>query len=217
MLAFMENTGGETGIIGYIPDSVFDFAMVMFSEAALGFVFGFIVNLILSVIIFAGKIIDNQMTLSLAEAMDPSTGVTMPIMSNLYYYLFILYFFLVGGHLSYIKLFAMSYTMIPIGFEFGSEWVFMSGVMAHYLGIVLTLAVKMAMPVIASEMILQICVGVIMKAVPSIQIFIINIQMKILMGLFITMAIAGPMSDFIQSLMDIMFDNLFGTLEVLAG
>ena len=207
---------GMGDVIGYIPSSIPGFVMVLLAEAALGFIFGFIVNLMLSVIIFAGKIIDNQITIALAEVMDPSTGVTMPIMANLYYYLFVLYFFLTGAHLNYITLFHLSYQIIPIGFEFSLSWAGVSYTIALYLANVLTLAVKMAMPVIAAEMILQLCVGVMMKAVPSIQIFVINIQMKILMGLFIIMAITVPMSDFIQELMDIMVDNLFGIMERLA-
>ncbi|MCL1904081.1 MAG: flagellar biosynthetic protein FliR [Oscillospiraceae bacterium] len=202
-------------VIGYIPENIPNFVMVLLMEAALGFVFGFIVNLILNVIILAGKIIDNQMTMSLSEVMDPTTNVTMPIMASLYYYLFILYFFVTGGHLSYISLFALSYEIVPIGFEFTTEWISMSHDIVMFLGTVMTLAVKMAMPIIAAEMILQICVGVMMKAVPNIQIFAINIQMKIMMGFFLVMALAGPMSDFVQRLMDIMFDNLYATLERL--
>jgi flagellar biosynthetic protein FliR len=209
MLASMNDT------IGYIPTSIPGFVMVLILEAALGMIFGFIVNLILNVIILAGKIIDNQITIALAEVMDPTTGVTMPIMANLYYYLFTLYFFLAGGHLSYIELFARSYDIIPIGFQLTPEWINMTYDIALFLGTVFTLAVKMSMPIIASEMILQVCVGVIMKAVPSIQIFVVNIQMKILMGFIVIVAITGPMSDFIQRLMDIMFENLFGTLERL--
>jgi flagellar biosynthetic protein FliR len=71
----------------------------------------------------------------------------------------------------------------------------------------------MAMPIIAAEMILQMCVGVIMKAVPSIQIFVINIQLKLFMGFFMILAIAAPMSDFLQKLLDIMFANLYGVLS----
>ncbi|MCL2036873.1 MAG: flagellar biosynthetic protein FliR [Oscillospiraceae bacterium] len=212
-MAMLAHLSGGSDLIGYVPTSIPGFVGVLILEALVGFIFGFIVNMILNVIILAGKIIDNQITIALAEVMDPTTGVTMPIMANLYYYLFVLYFFLVGGHLSYISLFARSYRIVPIGFSLSLEWIGMAGDIVDFLGVVFTLALKMAMPIIAAEMILQICVGVIMKAVPSIQIFVINIQMKILMGLFIIMAIAGPMSDFIERLMGIMFENLYGTLE----
>jgi flagellar biosynthetic protein FliR len=205
---------GDT--IGYIPGSVPEFVFVLVFESALGFIFGFIVNMVLTVIIFAGKIIDNQMTIALSEIMDPTIGAAMPITANLFYYLFILYFFVTGGHLSYINLFYLSYQLIPIGFEFSLSWVSMTGIIVEFFAEILILAVKMAMPIIAAELILQICVGVIMKAVPNIQIFVINIHMKILMGFFILMAIAGPMSDFIHRLLNIMFENLYGTLDYLS-
>jgi flagellar biosynthetic protein FliR len=88
----------------------------------------------------------------------------------------------------------------------------MSYVIPMFFGQIMTLALKMAMPLIVSQMILQICVGVIMKAVPSIQIFVINIQMRVLMGLFLIMVITPAMSDFLQDLMDLLFENLFGVL-----
>jgi flagellar biosynthetic protein FliR len=156
------------------------------------------------------------MTLALAESMDPTTGVNMPIMANMYYYMFVLYFFITGAHLSYIQIFALSYQMIPIGFSIPPIMHSQSLVIAMFFQTVLTLAVKMAMPVIASQLIVQVCVGVIMKAVPNIQLLVINIQMKLLMGFFILLMIAGPMSDFVENLMDILFLNLFRVLNILA-
>ena len=203
-------------VIGYIPTSIAGFVGVLVLEAALGYIFGFIVNITLTTIIYAGKIIDNQMTLALAESMDPGIGANMPISANLFYYMFVMYFFIVGGHLNYINLFAISYDIIQIGFSVNLEWAGLSRDITVFFGNIMTLAVKMAMPVIAAEMILQVCVGVVMKSVPSIQIFVINIQMKLLMGFFIILMIAAPMSDYLQNLMDLMFENLYATLYRLA-
>jgi flagellar biosynthetic protein FliR len=199
-------------VTGYIPSSIPGFVGVLVLEAALGFVFGFIVNMFLTAIIFAGKIIDNQMTLALAETMDPGSGANMPISANWFYNLFVLYFFVIGGHLIYINLFAISYSVIPIGFNISLEWFSLSRDLVMFFQNIMTLAVKMAMPIIAAQMILQVSVGVLKKVVPQIQLLVINIQMKLLMGFFILLAILVPMSNFLQNLMDIMFDNLFGTL-----
>ncbi|MCL1831783.1 MAG: flagellar biosynthetic protein FliR [Oscillospiraceae bacterium] len=209
--------GSVGDVVGFVPNSMIHFGGVLAVEAVLGFFFGFIVNLILNAIIYAGKIMDYQISFAMAEAFDPSTGVTMPIMANLYNYIFVLYFFVAGGHLTYIRLFHLSYQIIPIGFELTNEWREMSLIIAMFFAQVLTLAVKMAMPLIVSQMILQVCVGVIMKAVPSIQIFVINIQMRVLMGLFLIMMITPAMSGFLEELMDIMFQNLFGVLYGLGG
>jgi len=208
-LIMVHHVSSGTDVIGYIPSSIPGFAGTLILEAALGFIFGFFVNMILSAIILAGKIIDQQMTLALAETMDPSIGANMPVSANFFYYMFIFYFFLIGGHLNYITLFALTYEIMPIGFSPTLEWVSLSEHIVLFFGQIMTLALKMAMPIIAAQMILQICVGIMMKAVPTIKILIINIQMKVLMGFFVLIMIAGPMSDFIQRLMDIMFENLF--------
>jgi flagellar biosynthetic protein FliR len=201
--------GSVGDVVGFIPESMLHFGIVLVTEALLGFIFGFIVNMVLAVIILAGKMMDFQISFAMAESMDPSTGVTMPVMANLYYYIFVLYFFISGGHLSYIKLFYYSYQIVPLGFEIVPEWQFIMYNVALFFGEIFILAVRMAMPLIVSQMILQIAVGVIVKAVPKIQIFVISIQLRVLMGLFMIMMITPALSNFVQDLMDFMFDHLY--------
>lgn len=54
----------------------------MMKELGLGLILGFMVNLILAVTISAGELIDYQTGLSMARAMDPATGVSMPLFAN---------------------------------------------------------------------------------------------------------------------------------------
>ncbi len=210
MLTFM---GGTTG---YVPDGVIGFVFVILLEALIGLVFGFITNLILTVLIYAGELIDNQIGLSMAKAMDPSTGIQMPVFGNLYYYLFIFYFFLTDGHFQYIKLFAISYEIIPIGYEFTEVTLSLTRSVAMYFGEIMVLAVKLAIPIVATELIVEFCVGVIMKAVPTIQIFSVNIQLKIIIGLLVMLAIAVPVSEFMDRLLEILSNNLSSVLTAFA-
>ena len=194
-----------------VPGLVF----TLIQELVIGLVLGFIVNLILTVIIYAGDVMDTQIGFGMAKAMDPSTGIQMPLFANLYYYMFILYFFIVGGHLKYIELFIMSYDTLPIGFSFTADTLNLILFLANYMGTVMVLAVKFAMPIIAAELITEFILGVMMKAVPSIQIFVLNIQLKIVVGLTVLLAIAKPMSDFLEYLMDILFANLNNALGLI--
>jgi flagellar biosynthetic protein FliR len=209
--------GALGDVVGFIPQSLPHFVGVLVLEAVLGFFFGFIVNMFLNVIIYAGKVMDFQISFAMAEAFDPSSGVTMPLMGSLYYYIFVFYFFLAGGHLTYINLFHMSYQIIPVGFQLTNEWREMSLHIAYFFWNILTLAVKLALPLIVSQMVLQISVGVIMKAVPAIQIFIVNLQMRVLVGLLLIVMVTPAMSDFLHELMDLMFQSLFGALYTLGG
>ncbi len=201
------------GQVNYSPAGTFGLVFDIFKELGLGLILGFMVNLVLTVTIYAGEIIDTQSGLGMAKAMDPATGVTMPLFANVYYYMFILYFFLTGGHLSYIKLFHISYETLPIGFAGFTQDV--AWALVSYFSTVMTLAVKFAAPLLAVELITEVCLGVLMKAVPSIHVFALNIQLKVLIGILVLVVIAQPMADFLQRLMDIMWQNLYGILGLL--
>jgi flagellar biosynthetic protein FliR len=90
-------------------------------------------------------------------------------------------------------------------------------VIVEYFGTVLTLAVKLAMPLVVAELILEFCMGILVKAVPQIQVMQVNIQLKLIFGLFILFVIANPLSDFIEKYMRIMIDSLSGVLPMITA
>ena len=194
-------------------NGVFGFAVIMIKELLIGFVFGFFTNLIITVLLYAGEIMDTEIGLGMAKAYDPATGVTMPVFGNYYYYLFILYFFLTNGHLTYLKLFSLSYQTIPIGYEFTDNTLNLVYVIVMYMGTVMELALKFAMPILAVELIVEMCMGIIMKAVPTIQIFVLNVQLKLIMGFITLLAAARPMSEFVEGLFGILWENLYAAAE----
>lgn len=206
-----------SGDIIYVFNGVPGFFMVLLKEMAVGLVLGFITNLIMTVIVYAGELMDTQIGFGMAKAMDPMTGVQMPLFANLFNYMFILYFFLIGGHLKYIELFVTSYDILPLNYGFDIDTLNLVSFIVNYLGDVLALAVKFAMPIIASELITEFVIGVMMKAVPTIQIFVVNIQLKIVVGMFVLIAVAAPMSDFLEDLLDILFSNLNSALGMIGS
>ena len=81
----------------------------------------------------------------------------------------------------------------------------------------LTLGLKLAMPIVAASLITEFCIGVMMKAVPSIHVFVLNIQLKLLVGLVTLAASCGVISEFMDKMMGIMFDSLNGLLGHMAA
>lgn len=203
---------GGSAAVPQIP-GLLGFALVVLRELFVGFVFGFFTNLMLTVLVYAGEIIDTQIGLGMAKTMDPTTGINMPVFANVYYYLFILYFFLTNGHLSYIKLFTVSYETIPMGYAMTQTTADLSRVIVMYFGTVMTLAVKFALPIIAAELITEICVGLMMKAIPTIQVYVVNIQLKLVIGFIVLVAAARPMSEFIDGLLGFLWENLYAAAQ----
>ncbi|MDE7400087.1 MAG: flagellar biosynthetic protein FliR [Oscillospiraceae bacterium] len=190
-----------------MPMGLLPLAFDLVKELLVGAVLGFLVNLMLQVLSMAGEVTDMQLGLSMAKSYDPTFG-NAGLSTQYYSYWFTLYFFAVGGHLSYIKLFSVSYDSIPIGYN--SFNINISYILVHYFETVLTLGLKLAMPIIAASLISEFCIGVLMKAVPSIHVFVLNIQIKMLVGFVVLAASCGVVSEFMSRLMSLLFENLNG-------
>lgn len=204
------------GNMGYVyPEGgMLPFAFDMAKELLVGVVLGFYVNLLLSLFSLAGEVSEMQIGLSMAKSYDPTFGQS-GIISNYYSYWFMAYFFAVGGHLSYIKLFAYSFEVLPLGFT--TVNINVAYILVSYFETVLTLGLKLAMPVVAASLITEFCIGVMMKAVPSIHVFVLNIQLKLLVGMVVLAASCGIISEFMDKLMGYMFASLNGLLGQMAA
>ena len=176
-------------------------------ELLVGAVLGFFVNLMLQVFSMAGEVTDMQLGLSMAKSYDPTFG-NAGVSTNFFSYWFMLYFFAVDGHKSYIELFAISYDSIPMGYD--SFNINILYILVKYFETVLTLGLKLAMPVICASLITEFCIGVLMKAVPTIHVFAVNIQLKMLVGFVVLAASYGVVSEFMDNIMGILFENLNG-------
>ena len=207
MLAVVMTSAG--GFIYTVPDGLLPFVLDIAKELLVGFTLGFFVNVMLQMFTYAGEISDFQIGFSMSKSYDPTFGTTS-LITQYYSWWFMIYFFLVGGHLSYIKLFAVSYETIPIGFsDFNINFTYL---IVQYFETVITLGIKLAMPVLAAELVTEFCIGVLMKAVPSIHVFVLNVQIKMLVGFVVLAASCSMTAGFMQDIMDLMFTNLNGLL-----
>ena len=208
VLALVMTSAGDFSYT--MPNGLFPFVFDMLKELLVGAVLGFFVNLMLQLFSMAGEVVDMQLGLSMAKSYDPTFGNAG--LSTQYYSLwFMLYFFAVGAHKSYIQLFAVSYDSIPLGWTGLNFNVF--NVLVQYFETVLTLGLKLAMPVIAASLITEFCIGVLMKAVPTIHVFVLNIQLKMLVGFVVLAASCGVVSEFMEKIMGILFENLNGIVD----
>lgn len=186
---------------------------MLLKEGFVGAVLGFITDMFFYSVQMSGEIMDMQSGLGMAKVFDPGTNLQMSIMGSFVSFMMYLYFFVINAHLTYIELFVKSFDIIPLGFEDINPDLGIS--IVEYFSVVLTLVLKIAMPLIVSQTILQFCVGVLMKSVPQIQIMVINIQLKVGFGFLILFLVAVPLSDLIEKFMDTWLETLEGVLPLI--
>ncbi len=193
-----------------MPSGTLPFVFDFVKELLVGAILGFFTNLIMQVFSLAGEEIDMQIGLSMGKAYDPTFG-SAGVTTQFYSYWFILYFFTVGAHESYIKLFGVSYDSIPLGYtSFNMNFLY---VIPRFFQSVMELGLKLAMPIIIAEIVTEFCIGVLMKAVPTIHVFVLNIQLKLLVGFVVLTASCGVVGEFIDMLMGLLFENLYSLTE----
>ena len=192
------------------------YLLLMLKEGFVGVVLGFVTNMFFMTVQFGGDIMDTQSGLGMAKVMDPGSNVQMPVMGSVIVFMLYLYFFVTNAHLSYIKLFVLSYDMVPLGMGGINPQIGMT--IVEYFSVILMLVVKMAMPIIAAQLLTEFCIGVIMKSVPQIQIMVVNIQLKVGLGFVLLYLIAVPLSDFVDKYMATWLETLEGIIpHIVSG
>lgn len=189
------------------------YLLMILREGFIGAVIGFVTDMFFYAVQMGGEIMDMQAGLGMAKVFDPETKVQMSVMGSFISFMMYLFFFVTNAHLTYIKLFILSFEAIPLG-EGGINSQ-LGMILVEYFAVVLTLVMKIAMPIVVSQMVLQFCVGVLMKSVPQIQIMVVNIQLKVGFGFLILYAVAVPMAHFIDKFMATWLETVEGVIPLI--
>ena len=192
--------------VGLSGSGSLELAFGMLRELFVGFACGFVFQIYYYMLFFAGDLLDTQFGLSMAKVFDPGTNIQMSISSNLLNLLFVLYIFATDGHLLMVKIFATSFEVLPAGgvsFSPESAQFFIELFVSAF-----SMALRLTLPFIAAEFVLELSMGVLMKLIPQIHVFVINIQFKLLLGILLLLAFSSPIASFVDNYMRIMWENL---------
>lgn len=187
--------------------------VTLLRELMLGFLVGFVIQLFMSIILISGENIDMQIGISMSKIYDPQSNVSMPVSGSLINAMFYMIFFVTNAHLTLIQVFVQLCVMVPYGTLAVDPNIFSH--IAHLFALILIYAVKMSMPMMAAELITEFAVGLVMKAVPKLNVFVINIQIKIILGFTILLIIAAPLASYLEKLISLMFDQINTVFNLL--
>ena len=195
------------------PVTSIEFAVLMIKEFIMGYTIGFVMDLFLMVITFAGHIIDFQMGLSMATIYDPQSNTQIAITGSLWNAYFMLLFFAVDGHLALIKLLIKSAETVPYGqVVIGTK---VAWAMIEVFIQCIIMAIKFSLPIVAIEFITEIAVGILMKMIPQINVFVVNIQAKLVIGLLMLIFLFSPMSDYLGDVINQMLLTVQSVMRLL--
>ena len=179
-----------------VPANILQFSVILLLELALGYLLGLAMQFFFSLIPQqAGEILDNQMALTMSKEYDPASQASLSVTSTLFTVLMGLLFFANNGQVTLLRILLSSGSLVPYGqVSIGSDAI---NALVQLFIECAVLGLKLALPVLAAEFLGQIGMGVLMKVIPQINVFSINIELKILIGLVLLLLFITPMSQFL--------------------
>lgn len=151
------------------------------NEIITGLTLGFITNLVFFSIRMAGQFIDIQIGFSMINMFDPSTSSNSTLLEHVLYWCSLVLFFTIDGHHMLIRALVESFNAINLGkFILGGDSI---NVIINAFVQFFALGLKIAIPLVLIILITDITLGLIGRTVPQMNLMILGMPIKILVGL----------------------------------
>lgn len=183
------------------------------SEIMSGVILGFIANMVFEFIRMAGGYMDIQIGLSMMNILDPSSETTSTPFSNLSYFISMVIFFIIDGHHLLIKCLIQSFKVVNIGQNIVFQDTF--SVVLDAFREYFVIGVKIAIPLVLIIIITDLCMALVSRTVPAINVMILGMPVKMVVGLLTFIALLPIMIKIISYGFNLIPDIIEEMLKVL--
>jgi flagellar biosynthetic protein FliR/FlhB len=157
--------------------------LIVFSiaEVITGLILGYITKFCFFSAQMAGQLMDFQVGFSMMSIFDPVSNENVTLLGRLLYWTSMVMFFVVDGHHMLIRAIIDSFNVVNIG-----KFILTQGTSMMIVKIFVeffTLGLKIALPIIFIIIITDLCMGLVTRTVPQLNILILGMPIKILVGL----------------------------------
>lgn len=190
-----------------IPTDLYGIVLLIANEALAGLIIGVFINLVLIGAQMGGSIIDMQVGLSMSHVMNPSNGQSSTLLAQFKYSLALIVFLCANGHHILINALVTSFKVMPT-----SNMGVLEAIQQQQVYLVVQIsfiALQIAAPIMAVTILVDAALGLMNRAVPQMQTFIVGMPAKIVMGLVAISvglpAITGAVTSGVERASDSMF------------
>lgn len=158
------------------------------NQLFVGLVMALVMQISSAAIVVAGQAVSGSMGLSMANMVDPSFG-NVPVISQFLTILGTLVFLSIGGHLIVFGLLLESFTLFPIGKSMLTQELL--GKITAWGALMFVSALLISLPVVITLLFVNIGVGFITRAAPSLNIFSVGLPALLIAG-FVVLWLSVP-------------------------
>jgi len=166
------------------------------NQILIGVAIGFTTQLVFGAIIMSGQIVAMQMGLGFSLMVDPQNGTQAPVLSQFYIIFVVLIYLSLDGHLVLVQIMIDGFETLPItltGLSADSMWQIVNWGSYIFSG-----AIGIAIPTIASLLVVNLSFGIMTRAAPQLNIFAIGFPITMIFGfalILLTISNVSPKSN----------------------
>src|SRR5687767_8830992 len=146
-------------------------------QVAIGISLGFIVYLLFASVQAAGELIDLFGGFTVAPAFDPLSNAQSSTFGRFYQLLAVTLLFVINGHILLLRGFMTSFEAINAT---SPRLENLSGNLARSVGMFFLAAIEIAAPLLAALFLAEVALGLLSRAAPQMNVFVIGFPFKIL-------------------------------------
>jgi flagellar biosynthesis protein FliR len=172
-----------------LPSDVLGVGGLVLKEALVGVAFAFVLAAIGAAVQAGASLLDTLIGFSFASLVDPITNMSNAILGQVYALFTALVFVVTGGDHIMIMGLAKSYELVPLSAAPDPGQLGATGFAA--LASVFTIGLEIAAPAVIALVVADAAFAIVARAVPQMNVFIVGLPAKILLG-FATVAASLP-------------------------
>ncbi|TCT15087.1 flagellar biosynthetic protein FliR [Natranaerovirga pectinivora] len=190
-------------------ETVIGYAFFVMQEIFVGWLIGFGVFVTFSIINLAGQLIDHNIGFAMVNVFDPLSQVQLPVTANFYYYIFLLLLITTNMHFYILQGIIESFKLIPIGGVSVNPALYTT--MINFITDYFVIAFKISSPIFAGILIVNVILGILARTVPQMNMFVVGLPLKLIIGLTILLITIGLM----PAVGDFIFYRMIQTMDQL--
>ncbi|HUW66300.1 MAG TPA: flagellar biosynthetic protein FliR [Spirochaetia bacterium] len=201
------------GVSTNVPGGIWGYVLAAFSEAGVGLGLGFSATLVFSAITLAGQYMDLQIGFAAASLLNPSSGLNVTLLAQYLYFLAMVIYLNMDGHLVLIADLARSYQLVPLsaaGFGLGA-----TQQMIRIFAEMFVLAIQIAAPLVTVLLVAELVLGFLGRTAPQMNVFMLSFPLNIAVGLLVLGIILPMLATFFTHVFDVMNGQVMNLMRGL--
>lgn len=182
--------------------TLYEYTFIILKESAVGFLIGLSAYICNTIIMFAGRIIDMEIGLSMATVFDYNTRSQASISGALYNNLIMILLIITDMHHFLLREIADTFKLIPVGgIKVGSQ---LYNTVIGFLSQYMIIGFRIVLPIFAVTLIVNVILALLAKVAPQMNMFVVGIQLKLIVGLVVIFLLIG----ILPSMSELIFEEM---------